>query len=517
MQTANRVIKNTGFLYAKMGITMFISLYTTRLILNALGATDFGIFNIVGGAIAMLGFLNTAMASATQRFMSFAEGAGDKDKQTKIFNISVILHFSIALFMILILILLGYFFFNGFLKIPEERIYAAKTIYYFMIFSTAFTIMTVPYDAVLNAHENMLYYSITGILESILKLIVAIIIVYSFLDKLILYGALMMIISIVIMLIKRIYCHKNYVECRLAPRQYYDKELMTEMATFAGWNFSMVAVSMITNYGMGVVLNVFFGTLLNAAQGVASQLSGQLGVFSGNMMKALAPIIAKTEGAGNREKMLKASALGAKISFMLSLFFMAPFIIDTNYVLTKWLSNVPNYAVIFCKLLLIQSLIESFLYSLSQSLSAQGNIKHATIVRTIHNIIYLPIIIFFFYRGFEPQSMYYIMIIKTIISIIITLYFNKKNCGLNIFNYLKNTILPCLFAMFCALSVLFLIQYFMPETLWRLVFIFISSLLVSSATLYLIVLDNKEQEIAKKTVVEIKKRITNVIKRKNKE
>jgi len=159
VSTANRVIKNTGFLYAKMGITMFVSLYTTRLLLNSLGVSDFGIFNVVGGAIAMLGFLNAAMAGATQRFMSIAEGEGKPEKKRSIFNTSVILHLAIAIILGLMLLEAGYFFFNGILNIPADRVYAAKVVYGSMIISTMFTVMTVPYDAVLNARENMLYYA----------------------------------------------------------------------------------------------------------------------------------------------------------------------------------------------------------------------------------------------------------------------------------------------------------------------------------------------------------------------
>lgn len=170
---------------------MFISLYTTRLILDSLGISDFGIFNIVGGAIAMLGFLNAAMASATQRFMSYSEGEGNKEKQKSIFNVSIILHLGISIIVGFLLIIAGYFFFNGILKIPESRIFAAQVVYGSLIISTIFTIITVPYDAVINAHENMKYYAIIGILEAVLKLLIAFYCVYTSHDKLITYGILM--------------------------------------------------------------------------------------------------------------------------------------------------------------------------------------------------------------------------------------------------------------------------------------------------------------------------------------
>lgn len=272
--TANRVVKNTGFLYAKMGITMFISLYTTRLILNSLGASDFGIFNIVGGAIAMLGFLNAAMASATQRFMSFSEGEGDKEKQKSIFNVSVILHLGISLIVGIALLIAGCFFFNGILNIPQDRIFASQVVYGSLIVSTMFTVMTVPYDAVMNAHENMKYYAIVGVFESLLKLAVAFICVYTRYDKLIIYGILMACIPLITLTIMRIYCHRRYEECIIAPRVYWQKRLMKEMTSFAGWNLFQTATAMITNYGLGIILNVYYGTMLNAAQGIANQLWG---------------------------------------------------------------------------------------------------------------------------------------------------------------------------------------------------------------------------------------------------
>jgi Na+-driven multidrug efflux pump len=187
---ANRVVKNTGILYARMAITVFISLYATRLILNALGTTDFGIFNVVAGAIAMLTFLNSAMAGATQRFISYAEGAGDTEKVKTIFNVSIVLHLGIALLVGLVLEVGGYFLFDGLLKIPMDRLATAQLIYQFMIVSTVLTIISVPYDAIINAHENMLIFAILGVVEALFKLSIALYITYNGSDKLVMYGLL---------------------------------------------------------------------------------------------------------------------------------------------------------------------------------------------------------------------------------------------------------------------------------------------------------------------------------------
>ena len=254
--TVARVIRNTGYLYVRMGITMFISLYTTRIILQALGASDFGVFNIVGGTIAMLGFLNISMASATQRFMSYTEGSGNYEKKTVIFNVSILLHFIVAIVAGIALIINGYIFFNGILNIPMERAHAAQIVYGGLVASTMFTVMTVPYDAVLNSRENMRYYAFVGILESVLKLFVAFACVYASHDRLIVYGVLMACIPFITLSIMLLYCHKHYAECTLSIQHYFDRDTMKEMASFFGWNLLNTMIVIISIQGQSE-LNTF--------------------------------------------------------------------------------------------------------------------------------------------------------------------------------------------------------------------------------------------------------------------
>lgn len=408
--TANRVIKNTGYLYLKMGITMFISLYTTRLILGSLGAEDFGIFNIVGGAIAMLGFLNAAMAAATQRFLSFSQGEGNAQKQTSIFNISIVLHTAIALAVGVVLLGAGYFFFNGMLNIPPDRIFAAKVVYGSLIVSTMFTVMSVPYDATLNAHENMKYYAIVGVFESLLKLAVAIAVVHTSGDKLIRYGVLMACIPLVTLTIMRIYCHRHYGECRLAPRRHWDRPLAKQMAGFAGWSFAASSTSMVGNYGMGIVLNIFFGVVLNAAQGIAGQLSGQLNAFTQTMLKALNPVIAKSLGANDYRAMQRATLVGSKYAFLITAFFVLPVIFEAPFILRIWLKDVPVYAVVFVQLQLTRTLIEQLTITLSAAVQAQGDIRNFSIWQTVLNLLPLPLIYLVFWLGASPVYMYIIAI-----------------------------------------------------------------------------------------------------------
>lgn len=443
MSTSSRVIKNTGYLYVKMGITMFVSLYTTRLILASLGASDFGVFNVVGGAIAMLGFLNSTLANATQRFMSYTEGQGQMGKKRQIFNVSLVLHLLIAGVTVVLLLAAMYPFFHGIFNIEPDRVFAAKVVYLSLIFSTFLTIVNVPYDAVMNAHENMLYYSVIGILESLLKLAVALIVVHSSSDKLILYGLLMACIPLITLSIMKAYCHRRYEECVIAPRRYWDGALVRQIAGFFGWNFLTAISSLLSAQGIGIVLNHFFGSVLNAAQGVANQVNGVLSNFSANMMKALNPVITKSAGAGDIDAMNRASIAGCKFSALLTMLFGIPLSIEVHYVLGVWLKDVPDWAAVFVVLQLVQSIIVQMAASASTAVYAQGDIKQYAIWKSVMNAMPLILTWIAFRMGGGPIWLYIPMIIVWAIGgDVVIVHYARKNCGLEVSEYLNKVVLP---------------------------------------------------------------------------
>jgi O-antigen/teichoic acid export membrane protein len=371
----------------------------------------------------------------------------------------------------------GYFFFNGILNIPAERMYAARMVYYFMIVSTMFTVMTVPYDAVLNAHENMLYYAIVGIIESILKLSVALVVVYTMSDKLIVYGALMAGISLLVMIIMRVYCHRKYEECVFKPGRYWDKALMKEMSGFAGWNFIKTFCSMIVNYGQGIVLNIFFGTIVNAAQGIAIQINGQLSTISSTMMKALNPVLAKSEGAGNRELMIRATMFGSKLSFFLFTLLFIPIWIEMPYIFNIWLKNVPEYAVIFCRFLMIRTLIEQLYSPITSSIYAHGDIKKYSYISSIINCLPIIISYLFFELGYPPYSMYVIFILYATIDLGIVLYFAMKNYSFPVLLFLKEIVLRCTISLSIIFSLSFIPVLILSDTFFRLFVVLIVSII----------------------------------------
>lgn len=455
--TASRIITNTGWLYAKMAITMFISLYTTRLILQGLGASDFGIYNIVGGAIGMLGFLNGSMSNATQRFMNYAEGEGDKEKKKKIFNVSYLLHLGIAALMIIIFIVAGFVFFNGLLTIPEGREVASYITYGCLIVSTANTIISVPYDALLISHENLRFYAIVGVIESLLKLSVAIICLYSPIDKLVIYGILMALIPISTRIIMRVYCHNRYEECIISFRTYYDHNIFKNISSFAGWNFLTSMSSLLSQYGLGIVLNHFFGTLLNAAQGIANQVSGVLMTLSSNAMKAINPLLVKSEGAKDRKKVFYIISVGSRINYMIFGFFSIPIIFYAEKILNLWLIDVPQWAVIFCQLQLLRILTEKLSGNLSSAIYAQGDIKNYTIVKGILNIAPIILVSTLFYFNYPPYVLYIVWILCwSILGGIAVVHFCNKLIELKYTWYIKNVITPCSVVSIIPLLVLIL-------------------------------------------------------------
>ncbi|MBO0590869.1 hypothetical protein I2486_05555 [Cellulophaga sp. E16_2] len=467
-----------------MAITVTMSLYTTRLILSALGAEDFGIFNVVGGAISMLTFLNTAMTTASQRFMSFAQGEGDFEKQKNIFNVSLVLHFFIGIAVVLLLEIVGYFLFNGILKIDPDRIEVAKMIYQFLIVSTFFTIISVPYDAVMNAHENMLLVAVLRIVEVVLKLGIAIAISYLAIDRLYLFGLLMALLTIVLLIIRQIYCHKKYDEVTIQIKKYYNKSIFKEMTSFAGWSLLGSSASMITMQGMTILINSFFGVIVNAAQGIALQITGQLMAFSNTMLKALNPIIVKSEGENNRDKMLKASITGNKLSFFLLLFFAVPVIIEMPYILNLWLKDVPEYAIIFCRLNLFRATLSQLTITFPTAIGATGNIKRSQLVESVIWILLLPISYLMFTWGAQPKTIYTNLIFMVVALTISRIYFAHTICGMSIKNYLTDVITRGFIVSLIVTALAILPLVFMQQGFSRLLLVLILS---SVSSVFLII------------------------------
>lgn len=508
MSTSSRVIKNTGYLYIKMGITIFVSLYSTRLILASLGASDFGIFNVIGGAIAMLGFLNSTMANATQRFMSYAEGEGEIEKKRTIFNVSLILHIGISIVTVFLLLAAMYPLFNGLLNLETNRINAAIIIYLSLIFSTVLTIINVPYDAVMNAHENMLYYSIIGIFDSMLKLGIAFVCVYTSHDKLIVYGILMSLVPLLTLSIMKIYCHHKYEECVIAPRKYWNSFIVQQIAEFFGWNFLTAITSLFSAQGISIVLNHYFGTVLNSAQGIAQQVNGAVSNFSVNMSKALNPIITKNAGSNNIKAMNHATLAGCKFSTLLTIAFGIPLLLEIQYVLSIWLKEIPMWTATFVILQLIQGIILQVASSAATAVYAQGDIKNYAIWKSLMNALPLFLTWFAFSKGGSPIWLYIpLILVWGICGNIVIIYYAQKKCSLDIREYINIVIIPIIKTIFFMILCGMLPLFFMNEGVVRLIITCIATTIGLCISGWLFAIKKDEKELFMKYMIKLKNKI----------
>lgn len=454
-----RIVVNTFFLYAKTLITMAISFISTRIILEGLGATDFGIYGTVGGAIVMLEALNGAMTQATQRFLNYAEGKGDKEHLIGIFNNTVLLHIGLGIVIVVLLVALYYPLFNGIFNIPGDRMEAAKYIYLFLAVSAFFTIITVPYDAMINAHENFLYYSIVGIVVALLKLGAAFIIVYYMNDRLILYGLLMAAIAIINMIIMRVYCKLKYEECHFQPKKYANAATSKEIGIFAGWNFVGAFANMAGNHGSTILMNHFFGPILIAAKNIGDQICTQVALLTYNMTKALNPVIVKSEGNGDRQTMIALSYKSCRFSFLLYLVLAVPFIYNTEPLLAIWLKKVPEWAVLFCQLQVIRTLFEQLFTPLRMSLMAQGSVKQVNLIDLILGMLTFLLLWILYENGLPAQWHYYISIfILVFISGAVKVHLCKKICDMKVNDYMMGVVWPCTLVMIISVVTTQLLQ-----------------------------------------------------------
>lgn len=508
MSTSSRVVKNTGFLYVRMGLTLFVSLYSTRLILASLGELDFGIFNVIGGSIAMLGFLNSTMANATQRFMSFAEGKGDLHGKRKIFNVSLILHIIIALATTILLLFMMPLLFDEFLNIPSDRIYTARLVYFTLIFSTILTIINVPYDAMLNAHENMFYYAVIGVITSLLKLGISFMCVYSDGDRLLLYSMLMAVVPLITLTVMKVYCHRKYPECVISLKKYWDLDIVKKIGSFSTWNFLTAISSLFTVQGLSVVLNHFFGAKLNAAQGIANQVNGQLSSFSVTMMKALNPVIVKRTATSGPMGIASVTYTGCKFSVLLMILFFIPVSIKMDFIFSIWLEEVPDWAVTFCQLQLIQTAIVQVAAPSATAVYGRGDIKNYAIWKSIMNIMPLMLTIIAFFCKGSPVWLYLSSIIFMGIGgdIVIVLY-AKKKCGLPIKQYIYSVVLPIFFTTLIMVILGVSVSHTLStDNIWALILCSIATsigLLISLSTFGL---TKTEKETVKNLLIKITKR-----------
>ena len=411
-----------------MLLIMVVSLYTSRIILQTLGVEDYGIYNVVGGMVAMFTMLSGSLSTAISRFITFELGRYDLIKLKKVFSSAI----SIQLFMALIIILLaetiGLWFINEKIVIPSERMNAANWIYQFSVLTFAVQLLSVPYSASIIAHEKMSAFAYIGILEAIARLAVAYTLITISIDKLIFYGLLLMIIVISICLLNVIYCKRNFAECDY--NFIFDKSLLKQMFGFAGWNFIGASSAVLRDQGGNIILNIFCGPTVNAARGIAIQVSHAIQSFVTNFMTALKPQIIKSYSSGNYDYMMLLIFQGARLSFYVLLLLSLPVILNADYILKIWLEIVPDHTVRFIQLVLIFAMSESLANPLVIAMLATGNIRNYQLLVGGIQVLNLPLSFLFLRLGYPPETIYIVAIIISICCEIARLYMLRKMINL---------------------------------------------------------------------------------------
>lgn len=327
-----RIAKNTFLLYFRMLFTMGVSLYTSRVVLNTLGVEDFGIYNVVGGVVVMFSFLNSSLATATQRFLNYEMGQGNALKLEKVFSIALTGHYLIALSVILLAETIGLWFVSTQLEIPAERMHAALWVYQFSILTLAVSIISVPYNAVIIAHERMKVFAYVSIAEVSLKLTVVFLLVYLSFDKLVLYAFLLLVVAVIVRMIYATYCKRNFTECKY--RFIFEKDLFAQMFCFSGWMFTGTLSNLFSSQGVNILINMFFGPIQNAARGIAYQIQGTVNAFVTNFMVAVQPQIVKSYSQGNYSYMYKLVFMASRYSFYLLFLLSLPVLLQTVSIAT---------------------------------------------------------------------------------------------------------------------------------------------------------------------------------------
>ena len=440
LSATNRVLVNTIAQYFKTIINIVLSFYSTRLILEILGVSDFGIYSLIAGVVTMLSFITNALIVTTQRFMSYHHGMQKKESLKKIFNDSIILHIILGFGIFIILEICSLFIFDGFLSIPIERISAAKFVYHFVALTLFFTFITAPYKALLVSNENIVYISVIDIIDSILKLLVAISLFYINFDGLILYALSLLLITIFNFFVLSIYSYKKYEECIIPSFSLFNLSNVREMFSFAIWNIYCTGCVVFRTQGIAIVLNKIFGPSINSAYGISFTISNAIQFVGTSLCNAMNPQIMKAEGSGDRKRMLRLAEIESKFGFLLIAMIAIPCIYEMEYLLALWLEEVPEYACFFSRMILLAAMFDQLTVGLGSANQAIGNIKKYSLCIFTIKLLALPASIFCVILGYKVESVMFMYVLFEFISSLVRIPFLSKTGNLDVIGFIKRVL-----------------------------------------------------------------------------
>ncbi len=504
-QNNKRIAKNTLFLYVRMAIVMVINLYITRVVLNVLGVSDYGVYNVVCGFVSMFGFLNTSMANGIQRFYNYELGKNGEDAVIKVYNTALIIQFVLAVGIVILTETIGVWYVNTKMVISPDRLFAANWIFQFSIISLVFVILQIPYSAAILAYEKMDYYAVVSIIDAVMKLAIVLVLPHLSGDSLILYGLLIMMISILDFILYSAYCHRRFNHLKF--QKTFDKLLFGSMMSFSGWNLFGSFAYVVKGQGVNVLINAFFGTVINAANGIATQISSAIQTFAANIVLAFKPQLTQSYAMGDYSRAESLMFSMSKIAYTLMCIIAIPIMIEINYVLSLWLnSDIPTNTQSFAILTIIATMIGILNTPVTQMIHASGQMKKYQIVTSIVICSTLPISWIFLKLGYGATSVFVVTIIVMAINQMVCLQVLHSIFKFSLTRYIKEVISPCMVITIIPLIIVFCVHNAIESSIWNFLIITTINLLVVGILFYL-TLNSSEKNIIKSYITKLKYRI----------
>lgn len=488
-----------------MFLMMGVSLYTSRVILQALGVEDYGIYNVVGGIVSMFSILSGSLSAAITRFINFEMGKDNRQKLNQIFCSSITVQCLLSGGVLLLAETLGLWFLNYKMNIPDSRISASNWVFQFSIITFIINLISIPYNALIIAHERMQAFAYISIVEALLKLGIAILILFSPFDKLVFYGILMCLTSVAVRFIYGSYCKQHFIESKYHFT--YDKVLLKRIFNFAGWNFLGAGSSILMVQGVDVLMNLFFGVTMNAARAVANQVNNAIQQFTNNFSTAINPQITQSYAAGDITYTHKLVCEGSKYSYYLTLFLSLPIIFESKSILDIWLDKVPDNAPLFLQLTLIISLISVFSNTLVTLMLATGDIKKYQIIVGGLGMLIFPFVYFGYKIGLPVETAYFVHIIIFILQLIARLLLLKDMTKLQIKYFIQNSLLKGLYVTIISIIFPFLIITLLPPSLNRLILTIAATTVSIAMTIYFIGIGPYEKKLLKENIIKFRSKL----------
>lgn len=500
-----RIAKNTIFLYIRMFFVLIVSLYTSRVVLNTLGVSDYGVYNVVGGFVSLFGFLNSTLSSSMSRFFNFEGGQRGEDGVRDVYTAGFWIHVILAVVVLIILETFGLWYINNVMVVPADRLHAANILFQYSIFSMTLVILEIPYTSAIMSYERMDFYALVSIIDVVLKLLIVLALPFIPYDKLISFASLTLIITIADFLLYFIYAKKKIGALKLGGK--VNKGLFRSFLSFSGWNLVGTFAFMLKGQGLNMILNVFFGTVINAARGVAFQINSAISGFSGNIATAFRPQIVDSYSKNENARVLKMFFSESKVCYCLILVLIVPVITEIDFLLHLWLGNaVPNYANIFVILVLVDMLICTLNTPVTQVTFSTGNINTYQIVSSCINLLLLPVCYIFLKLGFDATSVFVITIIFSIVNQIGCLICMRKVFAFSMRSYLKTVVIPLTIITILLPIVPYFVSIYMTTSFLRLFLICIVDVILAFFLIWGVVLNAQEKSLIREF---IHKRIQN--------